>query len=267
MRHARHDRNPRDYSDELAIGGADEEWTPASTPGLHSWFRADSGITLSAGLVASWTSKVNGYVLSQGTAANQPTYSAGQASLGGQPAVVLDGVNDRLVSTAPAATWKFLHAASRAVYLACTHASDQAGFLYSTSFTISNASVSFAALTATSGTRRIQEYLANGTGTYHINNGVSVPALTVGLGNVVSSRYTLNTNLKLDTSEIAEQTLSLVGSTSNANPAATLAIGYGGAGWGQYFHGPVAEILIYDAAVSDADHAKITAYLAAQYGI
>lgn len=60
---------------------------PETIPGLVAWWRADSGITLNGADVSAWLSKVNGHVLSQGTAARQPLFTAADANFNGEPVV------------------------------------------------------------------------------------------------------------------------------------------------------------------------------------
>lgn len=77
------------------------QFTPNFFPNLKIWLKSDTGITLSGapatngGAVDSWADQSgNGLHLTQGTAANQPTYRT--SILNGSGGVETDGVNDCL---------------------------------------------------------------------------------------------------------------------------------------------------------------------------
>lgn len=70
-------------------------WTPAELPNLALWLDAadSSTITLNGSTVSQWNDKSgNSRHASQGTAANQPTYTA--SGLNGKPVVTFDGSDD-----------------------------------------------------------------------------------------------------------------------------------------------------------------------------
>lgn len=73
-------------------------WTPLDLGSkLKAWWAPPGGgnTTLNGSGIASWTDKVGGYVLSQATAAKQPTYSA-TGFTGGLACATFDGVDDYL---------------------------------------------------------------------------------------------------------------------------------------------------------------------------
>lgn len=70
------------------------EVTPKSIFGasLAAWYRADLGITLNGSTVSAWADQSeNGNHLAQGTAGNQPTYSASDALINSRSSVTGDG--------------------------------------------------------------------------------------------------------------------------------------------------------------------------------
>lgn len=76
---------------------------------LIEWYRAEKGITLNGSNVSAWASGGSrGKALSQGTATNQPAYSASDSNLNNRPSVQCDG-SDNFLAAATAADWKLLH--------------------------------------------------------------------------------------------------------------------------------------------------------------
>lgn len=63
--------------------------------GVTVWYKADQGVTLNGSTVSAWLDQSgNGYDVIQATATNQPTYSANY--LNGKPVLTFDGSNDYL---------------------------------------------------------------------------------------------------------------------------------------------------------------------------
>lgn len=74
--------------------------------GLYAWWRADDAGSSDGDAVSSWSDRSgNGYTLSQGTGAKQPTYKTN--ILDGEPVVRFDGGDYLQASTA--SDWTFLH--------------------------------------------------------------------------------------------------------------------------------------------------------------
>ena len=71
-------------------------WTPNDLPSIIDRWDVDVGVTWSLvgadSAISSWTGRINGTDLAQGTGVNQPFLMAGQ--INGHPAVVFDGTND-----------------------------------------------------------------------------------------------------------------------------------------------------------------------------
>lgn len=68
------------------------QWLPTSLSSLAAWYRGDMGVTLNGGTVSAWADQSgNGRHLTQGTAAQQPTYVAASASYNNLPALTFSG--------------------------------------------------------------------------------------------------------------------------------------------------------------------------------
>lgn len=82
---------------------------PPYQSSLNDWYLSERGVTLNGSTVSGWASQGSrAKSVSQGTAANQPTYSASDANLNSRPSVQYDGTND-FTTAATAADWTFLH--------------------------------------------------------------------------------------------------------------------------------------------------------------
>lgn len=94
-------------------------WSPASLPGLNSWFRADSNVTLATGKVSAIGDKSGAAVLS----------SLSQATAGAQPLFVASGINalaDITWGTSTALGGNQTLLGSTALTLACIFKTSQA---------------------------------------------------------------------------------------------------------------------------------------------
>lgn len=67
-------------------------WDPAKIVGVKYWWRADGGITLIGGKVDEWKDRINLSGASAVAAINRPSMS----TIGGEPAILGDGVNEYL---------------------------------------------------------------------------------------------------------------------------------------------------------------------------
>ncbi len=101
-RRVRHRRAPRD-------AGMVPIWSQIA--GHAAAFRSDMGVTLNGATVSDWASQggtLGANSLAQGTADNQPTFSAADANFNGCPSLTFD-TNDVLTSGLAASAWRFLH--------------------------------------------------------------------------------------------------------------------------------------------------------------
>jgi hypothetical protein len=79
--------------------GAASDFRPTQLAGCVLWLRSDLGITLNGSTVSAWADQSgNGNNATQGTGANQPTYSASDAGYAGRPSLSFDGTDDSMSS-------------------------------------------------------------------------------------------------------------------------------------------------------------------------
>lgn len=81
----------------LGSGANAKPFSPSQIAGLALWLRADLGVTLNAGNVSAWADQSGSGASSatQGTAANQPAWSA-VGGANGRPAIVFNGTTNYL---------------------------------------------------------------------------------------------------------------------------------------------------------------------------
>lgn len=262
------DRSTRSRTSHISSGRPQSaEWTPASVSGLFGWWRADaSDITIATG-VSAWVDRVNGHALTQATGANQPSFSASDANFNDHGSITFDGSNDYLMSSESAATWDFLHAGSSALYMVLRRTAAQTGYMVSTGVTISNTESYFYGLAATSGGNSRHYIARNTAGTYYVGGVEKAGFITTNTTHRISQRVVLDTSVKVESDILAEASVSTSGSQASGTAASPLVLGMGGTGWGVFHNGPIAAMLVYNAVVSDSDHALICDYLDTYYGI
>lgn len=83
----------------VCLGASSLQAQLTLTNGLQLWLKADAGVTTNAsGLVSSWADQTaNGYNVSQSTDGNKPTYIANQ--INARPVLRFDGTDDYLNNT------------------------------------------------------------------------------------------------------------------------------------------------------------------------
>jgi hypothetical protein len=82
-------------------------FAPTDLSGLQAWWKSGVGVTLNSTTVSEWDDQSgNGNNLTQGTAANQPTYNSTDASWNGLASISFDGSNDFLKAHSLAAMFQ-----------------------------------------------------------------------------------------------------------------------------------------------------------------
>lgn len=263
--------------------------SPSDIAGLQLWLDASSADTLydatsggslvaADGGVARWEDKSgNGRHATQSTSGDRPLRKA--AIQGGKDVLRFDGSNDSLSIASSTATFKFLHSADSTV------------FVVFKSGTTANPGHSYYAVLYTSDSR--ESVVGFGFGTYDAspaNDAIDI-AITRGVGGTAAAYMAADNAFPSNTFAVASivgkpgdgvaanrvsyrknggsavATNAATGAVSTANSQADLTIGNVAATYSAYLNGDIAEIIIYDSALSDADREAVENYLLAKWAI
>lgn len=268
-------------------------FNPKSISGLVAWFDADdaSTFTLNGTAVSEWRDKSgNGYAVSQGTANNQP---ARTGTVGGRRTVDFNGVNSCLFSDNTGLSTRFSGDKSLTAFIV--------GQMHNSAEISVNALGTWFSLgSSESGTPFIYMRSSPGSGNGQIairndassatgqvssapgpaGDGVNVDtaidsficSATVPSQGIVAWRT--HTIMYAEGDGIGNRSTGLQGSlvtASSARPAGTTTINrftIGALGrntFSDYFPARISQIVLYAAALNDADRAKVVKYLGKQY--
>lgn len=233
---------------EYIISMSSGVFTPLEISGLQLWLDANDTetITLNSNTVSSWNDKSgNGYHVSQSTATNQPTYT--YSALNSKNVVRFDGANDVLTNTTDTPVGG---STNRTVFVVFNHnsgiikypfvlgnsTSTGQAFGISQEIAVRVNSGSRKWSTAVDSTHAIVTIVLDGTSTTDLSAWKNGSSLTV--------------------SSTAVQTI---------NTAAGFIIGNGPSGGN--LQGDVAEIIVYNSALSTSDRQSVESYLSTKWGI
>lgn len=245
--------------------------------GYKVWLDASDSttITASSGSVSQWTDKsANAYTFTQATGSYQPT--TGTRSISGKNALDFDGTSDWLYSTAAISTWKFLHSTQSTIFIVSQPDVSADMTLISTEAG-STSRVGMYCYLPASGSK-IQAYCDKGS------SGNAVYASNTALTYSTSAMYT---TYKSDPAngtaanriQISKNGGSFAGGNVATNAPSTadsensLTIGcvldlFNGVRYpGSWMNGLIAEILIYDSALTSQQIIDTNSYLATKWGI
>jgi hypothetical protein len=252
-------------SDGLLTAGDDIVITvdpapPGSVPAsnLRLWLRADTGVTLAAGKVSAWADQSgSGTNAVQSMSANQPTVVAN--AVNGLPAVEFDGLNDYLTFNLPINDLTGMTIVLVGASTSPTQDGSWHGATHSAIFWNETSDWCATSLTPYSGVVKFR------FGTGQSNN---LPAWT--RPSPIGSEFTVTTAIKNGATEMLFIDGSLVltaggklGVIRGTRPAGNLGRGYND---NTFFAGRIAEVLVYDRALTDAERQILDQYLAGRYG-
>ena len=234
------------YRGSNVIFGA---FSPTDISGLQLWLDADDSetITLNGSTVSQWDDKSgNGYNVSQGTASYQPTYTA--SALNSKSVVSFDGSNDvlRNNSVTPVSG-----SSSRTVFLVYNVTGGAGNGVFTLGNTVNSSARQFVC------TREIAIRCFGVTRVFtESNDGTTYMIVT----------YMLDGTTGNDLAAFKNGSALTVQSTTNGattlNTAAGIEIPNDGVSGTN-----IAEILVYDSALSTSDRERVESYLSTKWGI
>ncbi len=223
-----------------------------NTTNLILWLKADAGVTVNGMAVSAWNdqSGKNNHVI-QGTPANQPDYQTN--ALNGRPVLTFGGLNDRLLGADDAAfdfntgnlSW-FIVAKPAETTLATTVFS-----------TLGNNNLTTAPGMA-GGFNALRQPYARYSGSAIVTQTKSLATwVIIGTSRSGGSAYLYNNG---------QQVVGPITAAENVNGGA-IVVGAARPGGLDSFNGYIAEIIVFNKAVSTAERILIENYLSAKYGI
>jgi alpha-tubulin suppressor-like RCC1 family protein len=236
---------------------------PVIFAGLTVWLRGDAGVLKDgSSRVTSWTDQsnagANGNDAKQATVDNQPVWV--DDAIYSKPAIQFDGVNDQLVTTNPPSTNNFT------IFVVAQTSQPHEIDVESTSSTAGTGGQHylFGALNRGVDTGAGVSMGTNGISVYEHGTDVMAPLAvdneSVNDYSVATVRYASK-----QPQIYLNGVLRRVGLTSpRTNVYAPIEIGSGAYG---AFSGKVAEVLIYNTALSDYDRRGVENYLGRKYGL
>ena len=218
--------------------------SPIEIQKLISWFKADKGIALNGANVSQWDDPINQHNLIQATAADQPLYSSSDSDFNNKPSVTFDGGNEFLQTVA------FGTALSQPI----------------TTFLVGKLNLVDGQF----------DFFFDGI---HVDNRLSIFAGSgdiwqLSSGSSISGGATdTNGHIFAGQHNGASSNLYVDGGAANASgnsfsdtaTGITMAAVYSGASL--FANVTIAELIVYEALVSDANTNKIGNYLAAEYNL
>jgi YVTN family beta-propeller protein len=244
----------------LTVGGGEaafrvttETALPIPAEGLRLWLRADSGVTLNgSNQVSGWADiSGNGFTVAQGTGAKQPLWVDG--AVNGKPILRFDGGDDYLQTAAPV---DLLNGAGDfTLFVAVKPASTQRSYADIVDYQHANY-VNFAIQQNGGETNRFGGVGLAGVylsaNHYQILTNVCAGALATSAAMFVNGgRMAYNSGFA--GSSFSTRYFTVGNKSVEEAP--------------RQFNGDIAEVIVYNTPLADADRQAVEAYLLAKYGI
>jgi hypothetical protein len=244
------------FFNNSSVASATYQFSPVAgvipNNGLMLWLKADTGVTLTSNKVSSWSDQSgSGNTATQTVAANRPTVVA--SAINGLPAVKFASATSQFLKL-PAGMANFSSGASIFAIVSPTTFPTAARIL-----DFGNGSASDNLL--------IQEPSSNAAALYTYNG--SSPTSVTGSSALTANQYQLleavdgSGTATLYTNAVQQAQNTSMNSLNNITRANNF-IGQASAG-GSYFNGEIAEILVYNRAVTASEKASIEGYLLSRY--
>ena len=247
----------RDLAGNTIAGSNQATFAYSTIPadGMTLWLRADAGVTQSGGKVSAWaTQSTNSVPVTQATADSQPAYVA--SGVNGRPVLRFDGTNDHLAFTnlpvnGLTGITVFVVAANTANQDPTTHA---------------NASAIYWDETASWGTLYVSPYQTKVK--YRFGTGQANNLPTYTRTNSIGSNFSITAAVHSGTTEAlyvnGTQVHTGTGKTSaiaNCKDSGFLGRGYNST----YYTGDIAEIVVYNRALTAQEIQTVQSYLNTKY--
>jgi hypothetical protein len=229
---------------------------PLSVPDLGLWLKADAGVTLVGGAVDVWADQSgNGRDFTAPAAGNRPAYSG---TLNGLPVLTFDGSTDYLAGNAAS-----LNIATSVTGITMIAVAKYATGVMQRSIAISDTSTGARCLIGVSTTqwqvagRRLTEAattISGGT----VNNNYVIHSGVI--------RYSVATaGVFINSVSQADAAFSTAGNSA-ATDSASVYIGLG-SNLASFMSGDIAEVIIYQRAISVEERNSVERYLSQKWGI
>ena len=244
---------------------------PTPVAGYYVWLDASdtSTITKSGSAVSQWTDKsANAFAFTQATAAYKPDSGIDTQN---SKNVLTWGTSDRLVSTAAASTWTFLHYNTGTTFIAFkqTNGANSAALMQ----TNGASTVQTGFYIWHQATSKLQHLVSYGSsGNSAVNNSTANNALDTNFTYLTIISDPQN-GTAANRSDIRVKQGSAIknnvqtNSPSNLAPTNTLSIGDYVDGGGVALSGTIGEIIIYNSILSAGDILSNQQYLATKWGV
>lgn len=214
---------------------------PLRIAGLEAWYRADRGITLNGSDVSGWADQSgNGNDLVQAVEADQPLFNEGDANFNNKPTLSFSGVNDNLRSAAFAAALTQPNTIFTVYHMAGGGSRFVVDGLTASTQHVVGQNVG--------GDRVLQAGTEQAIGTESLD-----PQIVVALFNGASSNSWIDGVPQTPAGTVGADTMDGVNVGGEFNQNSSM--------WGE-----VAEIIVYDGALTDGEKNMVGQYLATKYG-
>lgn len=230
-------------------GSSSGDPTIPVTTNLLAWYRADLGVTLNGSTVSAWADQSgtgdSNKNATQGTAANQPTFTASDANFNNRPVLTFDGTTDYLKT----AVWSASASQPNTIYsVARRTASTGSVFMYD-GYDSANRNAIFS--NATTGNITL-------FGGSSLNTSVSILNTT----RICAAVYNgvANSAIYIDSFTTSSAT-----GNGGTNGLTGLTIGASN-GNISFWQGPIAEIAVFSGSHNQATRQSVMEYLATRYG-
>ena len=247
----------KDVAGNMIVSSNQASFTYTEVPssGLLLWFKSDAGITQSGGKVSAWADQsANADNSTQATAASQPTIV--ENALNGKPVVRFDGTDDYLSFSTVAINglngMTIVMVAANAVNQNPTTHAHAAGIYWDE--------------TASWGTAYLSPYQSKiryrfGTGqTNNLPEYTRPESLGLGFSITAAVHNATSETLYVNGASVLTQTGKLA-AIANCKDSGFLGRGYATT----YFNGDIAEVMVYNRALTAEELAAVNSYLAAKY--